>query len=97
VETTSSDPAVFQRWQDTDVAAACDLLVQAQTKVDEGSWTKVRFENLEQVIGINCNPHGVLFDRELQQHTSLIGAVTYDWVHNMLQDGVFTTEAWLYL
>ena len=30
-------------------------------------------------------------------HTDIIGTVTYDWCHIMLQDGVFTYEIWLLL
>ena len=45
------------------------------------------------MYGLNANPHGVLADPELRPHINPISTLTYDWVHNCLQDGTFTLEA----
>ena len=45
------------------------------------------------MYGLNANPHGVLADPVLRPHINPISTLTYDWVHNCLQDGTFTLEA----
>lgn len=59
--------------------------------------TKHRFEQLELVHGLNANEHGVLANKTLRPLFDVVKCTTYDWVHSMLQDGVFTKEAWLFL
>ena len=59
--------------------------------------SRAKFDDLQGVIGINFNPHGLLFSRPLFEHVNLIDTVTYDWMHSMLQDGAHTFETGLIL
>ena len=45
--------------------------------------------------GLTYNPDGLLSDVALRHRIRVIETFTSDWVHDVLQDGVFTTEAWV--
>ena len=59
--------------------------------------TKVRLERLELVNGLNTNPLGMLFDSTLRQHMNLLACFRFDWLHNMLQDGIVVNEMFHFL
>jgi fructose-1,6-bisphosphatase/sedoheptulose 1,7-bisphosphatase-like protein len=69
-----------------------DLLVEARRRVAAGTMTAARCNELDMVTGLNGNPHGVLASVPLRTVVDPISVFTYDWVHNMLQDGVFSVE-----
>lgn len=79
------------------MADLAEFLHEAKRRTDAGTMTKSRFESLEKTAGLKCNPLGMLCDRQLLASFDPISACTYDWVHNVLQDGIFTTESWLFL
>jgi hypothetical protein len=54
--------------------------------------TAVRFEDLSMMSGLHLNPSGLLACDMLANVVNAVEACTYDWVHNMLQDGVFSSE-----
>jgi hypothetical protein len=97
VEITCTDTKCFKSWSAAEAARVVDMLGAASTRVSVGTMTKTRFHQLEQTTGLNCNPVGLLADASLRPYVDPIGVMTYDWVHNMLQDGTFTTEAHLLL
>jgi hypothetical protein len=68
------------------------LLIAAKQKVVDGSLSAKSFHNLEMAAGFNANVHGILADRTLCEATRILDAITWDWVHNSFQDGVFTRE-----
>jgi hypothetical protein len=70
-----------------------DTLGDANDRVVAGTLGVGKYKELVQSIGINWNPDGLIADLRLRPHVDPIGVMTYDWVHNMLQDGVFTAEA----
>lgn len=74
-----------------------DMLGEATNRVAAAEMPRARLTELEQLVGINFNPHGLLADRELRAHCDPIGILTYDWVHTMLADGVFTVEVQAFL
>ena len=53
---------------------------------------KAEFDTLARNLGWSANPHGLLM-----QCPEGMDALTFDWVHTLLQDGVFPTEAALLL
>lgn len=55
--------------------------------------TKARFEALEKSLGLRYNPDGLLANVHLRPHVNPMSVMTWDWVHNMLQDGTLTVEA----
>ena len=79
------------------MADAVDLLGSANARVVAGNMTKAAFKNLEMIQGLNHNPDGMLADPFLRRHVKATETYTSDWVHDALQDGVFTGEAWLFL
>jgi hypothetical protein len=74
-----------------------DSLTDAAGRVASGTLTKGKFLQLEQMIGINHNPLGLVANLQLRAHVDPIGVMTYDWVHNLLQDGVFNAECKAFL
>ena len=97
MEITSREVASFRAWSDAELADAAEMLCIARGRCEAGEMTKTRFEALQMGFGINCNPSGIFADRELLSCCGIVSAVTYDWVHNLFQDGIFTTEGWLFL
>ena len=69
------------------------MLREADRRVSDGLLSKTRFEELQLACGLNYNASGLLASARLMSHCSLIGSVTYDWVHTALQDGCFVIEA----
>ena len=82
----------FRRWSVVDQWRAVDNVCDTAARYAAGEIVKARLTELEFVIGLNSNPDGVLASHALRQCGDAIDAVTYDWVHNMVQGGVFTTE-----
>jgi hypothetical protein len=97
VEITCSDTKCFKSWSDAELANVVDMLGVANTRVSVGAMQKGTFLELEKSTGLNCNPLGMIADASLRPYVNPIGVMTYDWVHNMLQDGTFTAEAHLFL
>ncbi len=69
------------------------LLRESCQRALDGRLTKARSEEIQQACGLRYNPHGLLANDLLRRRLSLVGAVTFDWVHSLLQDGVFVLEA----
>ena len=97
VEMTCCDYSAFRLQSSSDLFAIADLLLAAQQKVAEGTMTKIRWNQLEIINGLNTNEDGLLTDPMLRTYLDPIGALRYDWLHNMLQDGVMTTETFQFL
>jgi hypothetical protein len=97
VEITCSDTLQFKEWTPQELAINVGLLDEASLRVRTSEMTKAAFHDLEMMMGINHNPDGLLADAELLRHLDPLVCITYDWVHNMLQAGVFTVEATLFL
>lgn len=97
VEITCADSGAFMLWTADEIASCMGRLRDGHRNVQAGTMTRKAFEELQLVAGVNYNPHGLLSDVELRPVLNITEAWTFDWVHNMLQDGVFTTEATLFL
>ena len=69
------------------------VLIAGKHRAASRDMTRTRFESMEKMYGLNANPHGVIADPVLRLHINPISTLTYDWVHNCLQDGTFTLEA----
>lgn len=83
----------FRTWPDAEVSRAVAMLRDAERRVHDGLLSKARYEELQMACGLNYNASGLLCSSPLMSHCSLIGCVTYDWVHSALQDGCFVIEA----
>ncbi len=83
----------FRTWSDAEVASAVALLREADQRARDGLLSKAKCEELQLACGLNFNASGLLASARLMSHCSLIGCVTYDWVHSALQDGCFVIEA----
>lgn len=92
-EVTSHAMGEFKSWPTGEVGRITEMLREANRRVSSGDMTMTKFEELQVASGFNFNPDGLLASRRLADHCSLIHCVTYDWVHTLLQDGVFVVEA----
>lgn len=97
VEITCCDHDAFRLQRSSDLFETADLLVASKRRVAEGTMTKVRWEHLEMITGLNTNEDGILSDPVLRQHIDVVSVTRYDWLHNLLQDGVMTTETFHFL
>ena len=97
VEVDCHDPALFSLRTDADLVTSWDLLGVAHGRVQAGTMTKAAFDRIEKMEGLTYQPDGLLSDVGLREHVRIIGTWTIDWVHTLLQDGVFTTEAWQFI
>jgi hypothetical protein len=70
-----------------------DMLLETSRQADAGEIPAARCHELEQVLGLNVCPHGLLATVPLRPLFDPIQVCRYDWVHTLLQDGVFTIEA----
>lgn len=83
----------FRQWPDAEFDKVVVLLRETHDRCTAGRLTKAKAEEVARVCGFHWNPAGVVASAALRSHCSLLGAVTYDWVHTALQDGVFVIEA----
>jgi hypothetical protein len=97
VEITCSDSRCFKSWSASELSKMIDSLPLAAARVAAGTLTIAKFLELQQMIGINHNPLGLVANTRLRGHVDIIGVMTYDWVHNCLQDGVFNQECRAFL
>ena len=95
VEVSCADPTRFRLHTSADVFTAADLVSAVHAQWTAGMMTKTRFENLQKTCGLKFEPDGILLDPELRRHVDVVDSTVIDWVHTALQDGVFTTEAFL--
>lgn len=91
------DVDAFKTSSPKDIAVTVGLLAAASAGVTSGAMTKTAFSDLESMHGVNYNADGLIADKVLRTCFNVVGVCTYDWIHNSFQDGVFTTEAWLFL
>ena len=69
------------------------MLTAASRRVQAKTMFKYVLDDLEVTCGLHANPHGLLACEALRPHTAPpTDLITYYWVHNMLQGGVFTVE-----
>ena len=87
----------FKLWHATDVRAAIDLVAIANARVAAGAMTATDRNDLELVLGLNFKPDGIIASTALTSHVDPVAVCTYDWVHNVLQDGVLATEIGAFL
>ena len=92
VEYTCHDVSDFQTLQLGQLQQSVEVLKAALSRVDAGTMTRVRYEDLSQSIGINFNADGLIASTRLASVCDYVQAMTYDWVHTWLQDGVFNVE-----
>lgn len=90
---TCHDLGSFRRWPDREVDKVIVLLRETCKRANDGLISKAKAEEIQQACGLNYHARGLLASDKLRASVSLIGAVTYDWVHTLLQDGVFVIEA----
>ena len=93
VEITCHDCSLFRARGARELAAEVDALALASDRVKAKRMTKGKFLELQMACGINWNPNGLLADAKLRSAVDIAQCVTMDWVHCLLQDGVFTIEA----
>jgi hypothetical protein len=97
VEITCCDSRCFKSWSASELAKMVDSLQDAAGRVAAGTLSNGKFLQLQQMIGINHCPSGLVANTALRGHVDYIGVMTYDWVHNCLQDGVFSVECLAFL
>ena len=97
VEHTCADPSLFKTTSAREFEQIVDHLILAKNQWSAGLMTKANFEKLQKVAGMNCNPSSFFADPELRPHVKPTEIVTVDWMHSLLQDGMLTVDACLFL
>ena len=70
----------------------CTYALWLQVRSQHGILSKKDFKLLNQSLGLNYTPHGVLFDVELRRYFKPISILQYDWLHCLLVQGIFPHE-----
>lgn len=78
----------FDPHTDESIWEMVDLL---ETSV--GAIPNPAFADLQQVLGLNYTPEGVLFDRQLRPHLRPRTSVIWDWMHMLVSQGLVLTES----
>ena len=97
VEHTCANPSLFKTTSAHEFEQIVDHLIWAQNQRSAGLMTKSKFEKLQKVAGMNCNPLSFFADPELRPHVKPTEIITVDWMHSLLQDGMLTVDAFLFL
>ena len=92
VEITCPDTSAFHSFPHCEFVTTMQLLAAAHDRCARGEMTKTDFKDLEIMSGFNYNPYSVVMSRDLQPDVNPVVMATYDWVHTVLQHGVFTVE-----
>ena len=92
VEIDCSDPSKFKSWSAAGLSRATARLRAADAQLTRGEMTQTRYNEIEQMAGLNYNPNGLVFDQDLRACFTLPEVVTCDWVHTLLADGVLMYE-----
>ena len=94
VEISCSDPSLIRETTSEEFTFRCDVIAEADSRFKAGAMTKGMYENLCKSEGQNYVPGGLGFDSRIRSvGLDWFPTITVDWVHTLLQDGVFTTEA----
>ena len=94
VEISCTDPSLIRETTSSEFRFRCDLIAEAHSRFKAGRMTKGMYENICKSEGQNYVPGGLGFDSRIRSvGLDWFPTITVDWVHTLLQDGVFTTEA----
>ena len=77
---------------DSDIRGTMARLVAKRAVMTAGE-----FAIWEKCVGFNYEPHGLLFDNELESIVLPVSHYCHDWMHCMLVNGVFNTVLYLML
>ena len=99
VEVDCSNKALFRRWTPESISTTIAVLNEARDRVKRSEIPLIRLQEMEKSFGFNATSHSIWCDVALGAdcERSLLDCMSYDWVHSYLQDGAFTSEAWLYI
>jgi hypothetical protein len=89
---TCTDASRFVPQTDQTVADAVSILQNSS-----GIVNKTTFQRMQQALGINYAPHGMLFSMRLVGKISMVDSVMFDWMHIYMSSGIWSKEAGLLL
>ena len=95
VEVSNTDPTRLHQTTITEFEQCCDLVAETHSRFVARTLPRLgMYEEILKCEAQNYIEGGLAFDRRLRV-LAWLACVIVDWVHTMLQDGVFTVEAWL--
>ena len=71
---------------------SAELVEEAFNQYRSGHINKTMYEKIQMSESLNYLPGGLAYDRRLRNKVEWFDALTYDWVHTFLQDGVMSVE-----
>ena len=96
VEITCSDHRELHKTTAAEFHDSCDLVAEAFDRWHtHRTLAKGLYDNILKTEGLNYVPGGIAFDTRLRGRVNFFDALTVDWAHTWLQDGVLTVEAGL--
>ena len=94
VEVTCSDHRLLHKTTPEEFQHSCDLVATAHARHRDNQITGTMLDNIVKTEGMSYVPGGLSYDPRLRG-LGFFEAITVDWMHTWLQDGVFTVEATL--
>ena len=95
VEIDCADPSLLHKTTTAEFQDSCDLVAEATHRYNHGGLGKPMLDNIIKTEAINYIPGGLSFDPRLRGHILWFAAITVDWVHTFLQEGVMNVDALL--
>lgn len=93
VEPDCTDHHRFRKATTAELGDAMDSLVVLESRVQAGLVPKCRLQSLERATGLTTCKQGLLADKRLRSRLDFAGAVTFDWLHSIMQDGLLSVDA----
>ena len=97
VEIDCNQPERFRKTTPVELYDMVDAIIVMRARVVAGTATQTRLQTLLMATGLSCTPQGLLADPIIRSQADVLHAVTYDWVHAVLQDGILPIEVGLML
>ena len=92
VEISEWDARKFNQLRAVEVFAVMDTVIAGREQVVAGTLAPGKQLELQRALGLNDNEHGILADARLKAILDPVKIMTWDWVHNMFNDGTFCIE-----
>ena len=96
VDICCADPRRFRLWAPGEQEVTIDMLCEGKRRVEAGTWTQARLDNLEKGCGFRANEHGLMANVEIRELFWAGDVSMFDWMHSALQNGTITDEVYLY-
>ena len=92
VEISCTDRALPIATTSAEFEDSAELVEEAFNQYSNRDINKTMYEKIQKTESLNYLPGGLAYDRRLRNKVEWFDALTFDWVHTFLQEGVMSVE-----